>query len=644
MMKVMPFSPVAFAALLLAPFATASFVTNPASLNANDTIVWSQLGTSGSLVSSSFQAASTSRITLHGSFNLSSGGTVGVVCPAANCNFAAAPGFNSGDSLLWTEDSLGNGTGPLLLSFSTPVRGFGFYFQLTAPATFSASLVEIAGANSSSEIMTSDSAGDPIFVGALDPQPDITGLQVSGLSCTPSSPGGCSTSDFAIDTVSLTTVPEPTTIIMMLLAPSLLALRQISHPGARRRLRWRMPSLLCAVFVVATGASLRAQDPVPIPSDEALPIDINNANLTSSTDANVSPQPNTAEPSLPIWRYQLSSPITGFTYSGYMVGTSPFNRGARTIILPVILVPFVISFQNTTSGFSATFDPSTAPDTGCTAGQTAMSLVENSPIFQSQDWTLNGVYVGNTQYIDAYQRANFWQYVQNTGNAYHVLLNFTVGDPLLLSLQYASPALAAEVRVGVQSPCTNPSVSGSTNGGNYQGVVDFATLQNAMTGYITSHGITPDKFPIFIVYNVMYSQNGLLYLGGYHFSTATYPQALTSPGQTFALANFRTNGTPPYDVSILSHEIAEWINDPGGFNAVPAWGNIGEVTGCKRNLEVGDPLTRTDLPAIAGPNGFAYHLQELAFFSWFFRTASFGAGAIFSDNGTLTSDAGSVCQ
>ena len=106
----------------------------------------------------------------------------------------------------------------------------------------------------------------------------------------------------------------------------------------------------------------------------------------------------------------------------------------------------------------------------------------------------------------------------------------------------------------------------------------------------------------------------------------------------------RTNGSGPFDVSILSHEIAEWLNDPGGFNSVPPWGNIGEVTGCRRDLEVGDPLTRTDLPAITGPNGFAYHLQELAYFSWFFRTASIGAGGQFSDNGTLATSAGPVCQ
>jgi hypothetical protein len=303
----------------------------------------------------------------------------------------------------------------------------------------------------------------------------------------------------------------------------------------------------------------------------------------------------------------------------------------------------IVQFTNTTTGFTATFDPSTAPDAGCTAGLTAMSLVENSPIFQNFPWTLNGVDVGVTQYIDAFQLSNFWNYVLN-GREHHTLLINTVGEPLTLSLSYSAPTLAAEVRSGVTTTCTNPGGSGSTNGGAYEGVVDHGTLESAMSGYIASHHITPDQFPIFILYNVMYSQNGLLYLGGYHFSEASYPDVLASPGQTYVMANFRTNGVGPFDVSILSHEIAEWLNDPGGFNTVPPWGNIGEVTGCRQYLEVGDPLTRTDLPPIVGPNGFAYHVQELVYFSWFFRTTATGTGGQFSDNGTLTTSAGPVCQ
>ena len=36
----------------------------------------------------------------------------------------------------------------------------------------------------------------------------------------------------------------------------------------------------------------------------------------------------------------------------------------------------------------------------------------------------------------------------------------------------------------------------------------------------------------------------------------------------------------------------EWMNDPSGTNPTKPWGNIGQVSGCQGNLEVGDPLVR----------------------------------------------------
>jgi hypothetical protein len=400
------------------------------------------------------------------------------------------------------------------------------------------------------------------------------------------------------------------------------------------RFRIRRSALVWLAGLVAAAGWSFAQD--PIPSDEQEPTSIHGARTFWPRRV------REVEPTLPVWHYQVVSPLNGFSYNGYMVGTDP-AAGPQTTTIPVILVPFIVQFTNTATGFTTTFDPASAPDASCTAGLTAMTLVEKSPIFQSRPWVLNGVDVGTTQYIDAYQRSNFWSSVKN-GNDFHVLLSYTVGEPLRLPLKYSAATVAAEVRTGVTTTCTNPGGTNSTNAGAYQGFVDYYVLEDAMTSYIGSHHIKPDHFPIFILYNVGYSQNGLLYLGGYHFSETSYPQTLTSPGQTYAMANFRTNGAGPFDISILSHEVAEWLDDPGGGNAAPAWGKIGEVTGCKRALEVGDPLTQTDLAPIMGPNGFAYHLQELAYLPWFFRTASTAAGGLFSDNGTLRTGAGPVCQ
>ena len=41
-------------------------------------------------------------------------------------------------------------------------------------------------------------------------------------------------------------------------------------------------------------------------------------------------------------------------------------------------------------------------------------------------------------------------------------------------------------------------------------------------------------------------------------------------------------------------------------------------------------------------NGYSYHVQELAFFSWFFNgpsVPSYGAGGYFSSNGTFSGPA-----
>jgi hypothetical protein len=96
------------------------------------------------------------------------------------------------------------------------------------------------------------------------------------------------------------------------------------------------------------------------------------------------------------------------------------------------------------------------------------------------------------------------------------------------------------------------------------------------------------------------------------------------------------------DVSILSHEIGEWMNDPQLLNFTPAW-LVG--SGCQGNYEVGDPLNGRLMPPVKMSNGFTYHLQELAFFSWFYRLSpSGGVNGWYSDNGSLTSDAGPVCQ
>ena len=96
--------------------------------------------------------------------------------------------------------------------------------------------------------------------------------------------------------------------------------------------------------------------------------------------------------------------------------------------------------------------------------------------------------------------------------------------------------------------------------------------------------------------------------------------------------------TGSQDVSVLSHEVGEWMDDPLVNNPTNPWGHIGQVSGCQANLEVGDPLSGNAQVVTTGSHG--YHVQELAFTSWFYhQSPSTGVNGWYSDYGTFASSA-----
>ncbi|HEV2118393.1 MAG TPA: hypothetical protein VGR48_20310 [Terriglobales bacterium] len=326
---------------------------------------------------------------------------------------------------------------------------------------------------------------------------------------------------------------------------------------------------------------------------------------------------------IPLWKYSLVSPQDGVSYSGSMVGRSPFAHGFRSTSVPAYLIPVIMTFSDGT-----VLDP-TAPNS-CLNNLAVAGVTANSPIFQNAAFNLNGVSVGNTQYIDAFQRANFWTNVSPTGNRYHTLLNLTT-----------LPA------VNVTVPAAD---GGATNLGIFfctWGDIDInwfdSLVENTLLPNLAAQGVAPNTIPIFLFdsvnmcdpYDPSTVPCGIL---GYH--SAYMPSGVL---QTYIVSDFDNSGLYMGDVSVLSHEVGEWMDDPVGTNPTPAWGNTGQVVGCQNNLEDGDPLTGTDLPQVT-MNNFNYTLQELVFFSWFFRQSpSLGTGGKYSDNGTFTSGAGPVC-
>ena len=152
--------------------------------------------------------------------------------------------------------------------------------------------------------------------------------------------------------------------------------------------------------------------------------------------------------------------------------------------------------------------------------------------------------------------------------------------------------------------------------------------------------LTPNRFVLFLFYNVAMFQGSLSSCCtlGYHsmFSNRNFGGVL----QTYGVAGFHSSGLfPALDVASISHEVSEWVANPIESNATPPWGHTGQVPGCQKDLEVGDPLSGTTFP-IQMDNGFTYHVQDLAFFSWFYhQTPSIGVDGLYSLMGTFTTPA-----
>jgi len=367
-------------------------------------------------------------------------------------------------------------------------------------------------------------------------------------------------------------------------------------------------------------------------------------------DANgkvLDPATASAISSLATFSYTVTSSRDGNTYTGAMVGQNPFGSGftpttVTTPVIPLIITTNAVATSVNKAGFITTekgvttFDPTVA-DTSCLSApnDVPLTLFQQSPIFQSAKFKFGHTSVGDTQYTDAFQRGNFWQLVSATN--YHTLLNPVLFNPIRINFSSADDGLSLP-----------PSALGGTGCGPL-GILTFDGVKSLITGTIlpqlASQGVDTSQFPVFLLYNVVMSGSKATDLNqccilGFHGATGT-------PVQTYSPMDFDTTGLfgpSIHDTSIAAHEAGEWMDDPFGNNPVPAWGHTGQTGGCQNNLEVGDPLTGTNVPTVQGTNGFTYHLQELAFFSWFYGAPSIAVNDWFSDNNTFKTDAGPVCQ
>jgi hypothetical protein len=283
---------------------------------------------------------------------------------------------------------------------------------------------------------------------------------------------------------------------------------------------------------------------------------------------------------VPLWDGSFTFQSTTFDYT--MVGTDP-NLGSATSTIPVVIIPLKFVFSDGT-----TLSPS---DPVCGGTDSAVTLAQNSPLFQDYPFAPGGTDVGTTQYIDAYQRANFWSAVSTSAPDYHVLLTTTVQPTQTIKV----PRSIGSTRSG---PCAKI------------GQVKILAFDLIARRLITSLGIPATSLPLFLTYNTFLTAGGCCILG-YH--------SVTSSNHTYAMASYNDAGifsVPIEDIHAMSHELGEWLADPLVNNATPGWQG-GQATICQKNLEVGDPVTGVAFTATLNNTG--YHPEDLVFLSWFAR-------------------------
>jgi hypothetical protein len=287
-----------------------------------------------------------------------------------------------------------------------------------------------------------------------------------------------------------------------------------------------------------------------------------------STQAMTRAQAAAATTAFPSWSSSFS--YQGQNYPYTMLGTNP-GLGSQTTTVVVNLVPISFTFSN---GLVIN-------------GSSAVSAIESSPLFSNASFVS-----GNTQYVDAMQRAEFWQTVASASPNYHVLL---------------SPVVQSTVSLSVGS-----NGSATQNGNTVTGSVDIGWLGPTLDNLALSE--PPATFTIFVVTNTAGTENGQCCYGGYHTAITdnsgnihTYAFADTDATQGSAFTNFVA----------YSHELEEWANNPILVNTVPSWESpLATQYGCSNALEVGDPVAGYSLTV----NG--YSVQDEAFFSWFTKSYS----------------------
>jgi probable HAF family extracellular repeat protein len=339
-------------------------------------------------------------------------------------------------------------------------------------------------------------------------------------------------------------------LAVLLLAVSVSTQTQSrTYPG-RPPIEWRDPATVNARTRAANDATgANRQRPTirdMILSEEQPPREsLKRGNDKAKTPAQQKATPDSDHPlTIPHWSDTFT--YQGLTYKYTMVGTDP-KRGSATTVIPTVIITLRFTFEAGTPVYDEGLPVEGDGINHIIALETGVvDKIIDSPIFRTHEFNVGGVSVGDTQYGDAFQRANFWDSVSGRSPDYHVLLG--------------QPTVAPTVDVFVPKDVAALYVGEDT------AFISLDFLHGAVENAIRQNNISPQTLPI-----VLWPSENSVFHGSYQVpgGVQTYiasgnplledpsPDPLFNWGKTEAMW--------------LSATVLNWLNNPFKNNFMPGW-------------------------------------------------------------------------
>lgn len=341
-----------------------------------------------------------------------------------------------------------------------------------------------------------------------------------------------------------------------------------------------------------------------------------------------------------------NGPSLGTVFPFVMIGNDPLAGGTTTVPAKITEVSLTLlnadGSVNTTVPFTSTFE----------------DIMADSPNFANSIYNSSSV---ATQFGDAVQRAEFF----HTGKAsWHTRL----GGPIIVNHVsisvpfFTSVTFPDGVTENVRTWFTGTAADGSTFvlllNIAFNGDYDNLVVNDIVAGNFTTDAINLDLFPNTFLFSPNEANpnapGGCCTLGFHTYflegGITPQPRWITMYASYISPGLF---GAGFQDVTAMSHEISEALNDPFINNATPVWqfpGQPANSTACQGNLETGDPVEVLANATVAitlteGKTTLTFHPQTEALLQWFEMGATSNAvdGAFSYPNETVLTASAVPC-